>query len=335
MKSLPRSRDQNQVGWARRFGRLADHGIVAVPSLLFRFQGALGLSPEETWFITFVLSYKWDERDPYPSLREISKLSGVPRTTLVRYKDSLVRKGLLRIRRRRQPRGGYASHQYDFSPLFERMERILDHLQSWGYVHRLEEGKGQSPTEDSRRVCPPVDIPMSTSGPEEEAYKEEKKKNKHIPLPTSNVGSRYKSPQEAADPAPDADADADACHPYIYAHAPQEGVGTYNLKEGLEKIGLEGQPLRWLLANVEPLELWAALHLAKERDGQLGPGLGLRSIPGWIFKGFQDGWLRGKARDWLRSKGFHRCRSCGEWTDSIIDGLCSECYWGGESYHSS
>jgi hypothetical protein len=167
-----------RLPFIRRFGRvLADHGIAAVPLLLFRLQGALGLSPQETWFVACVLSYKWDERDPYPSLKEISELSGVPRPTLVRYKNSLVRKGLLRIRKRQDPRGGDASHAYDFTPLFRRMEKLIEAIEA------------QNATENQQGGCPQMDTPVSTGGHEEDEYEEEKnKKNMHAaPPPSSGI----------------------------------------------------------------------------------------------------------------------------------------------------
>jgi DNA-binding MarR family transcriptional regulator len=178
-KSLAQNGEESKearLPFIRRFGRvLADHGIAAVPLLLFRLQGALGLSPQETWFIAYVLSYKWDERDPYPSLREISELSGVPRATLVAYKNSLVAKGFLRIRERRDERGRSLSHVYDFTPLFRRMEKLIETIE------------GQNGTEDQSGEGQPVDRGGSAGRPEEDEYEEEKnKKNMHAAPPSSS-----------------------------------------------------------------------------------------------------------------------------------------------------
>jgi ribosomal protein L37E len=157
--------------WRRRFGKvIADYGIAAVPLLLFRLQGALGLSPQETWFIACVLSYKWDERDPYPSLSEISKLSGVPPSTLREYKSSLVKKGLLRIKERHLPDGRSLSHAYDFTPLFRRIEKLIETIEaSYG-------------TEEQVREERLVAGGGATCRPEEDEYEEEKNKKKPASL---------------------------------------------------------------------------------------------------------------------------------------------------------
>ena len=194
---------------------LVDHGIAAVPLLLYRLQGVLGLTPQETWFISFVLSYKWDERDPYPSLKEISQLSGVPKATLVMYKNSLVKKGLLRIRQRRSRGGRSLSHAYDFTPLFRRMEKIIEELKTQADSEQ-KEGEGQY-----------TDPRGSAGRPEEKEYK--KKRIRKPPSISPPKGGRaaprgHRGPLGAGEGEEDNRAVCSSCNREVQAEAIIDGI---------------------------------------------------------------------------------------------------------------
>src|SRR6478672_4812595 len=50
------------ASFAGHYGQLIlTNGIAPIPKALFLYQGALGLSPQQVWFISYVLSHKWDE----------------------------------------------------------------------------------------------------------------------------------------------------------------------------------------------------------------------------------------------------------------------------------
>jgi len=267
---------EEESKFTRRFGKVANFGVAAVPILLYRLQGELGLSPEETWFISFVLSYKWDERDPYPSLVEISELSGVPRSTLQGYKNSLIKKGLLKIRQRKTKGGRSLSHAYDFTPLFRKMEKIFEALQA------------QNGTAKQEGECRPVGRGVPTRRHKEEEYKKKNKEETYMSVRPQNLSS-----------------------PSL-----EEQVETE-----LERLGMEPQVRSWLMASFSPLELQEGIKLLGKLDGLI------ENPPAYLFTGFKEGWLLEEVRAKLESKGLFRCRKCGEWTDSVIDGLCSSCYW--------
>src|SRR3954454_19990610 len=64
--------------FAARFGRtILGHGIAVVPTALYYFQGQLDLSAQLVWFVSNILSHKWDEDLPYPSLNKMAKCGGV------------------------------------------------------------------------------------------------------------------------------------------------------------------------------------------------------------------------------------------------------------------
>jgi hypothetical protein len=109
-----------------RFGAtILRGGIAPVPATLYFFQAELGLSPQEVWFIGYILAHKWDEDLPHPSLVKMAERVGVSRRQLQRIRGSLTAKGLLSCVSRHQAAGGKASNGYDFSGLFGRLERLI------------------------------------------------------------------------------------------------------------------------------------------------------------------------------------------------------------------
>src|SRR5690349_5238975 len=66
--------------FAHRFGpTLLQGGITPIPSALYRYQGALGLTAQEVWFISYILMYRWDDALPYPSLIRMAADTGMSR----------------------------------------------------------------------------------------------------------------------------------------------------------------------------------------------------------------------------------------------------------------
>lgn len=109
-----------------RFGQLiVQHGIAAVPSALFQYQGTLALSSQEVWFISAVLARKWTEDLPHPNLSRMEKETGVPERRLRRYKQRLCEAGFLHVYPRYDSSGRQDSNYYDFGPLFDQIEQLI------------------------------------------------------------------------------------------------------------------------------------------------------------------------------------------------------------------
>jgi hypothetical protein len=109
--------------FAARFGRvILQHGIAALPSALYHFGGKLDLYAQHVWFISYILSHKWDEDLPYPSLGVMSRASGMSKRQLQRYSDELQGMGYLLVLPRRSQERGQESNYYDFAALFEQLE---------------------------------------------------------------------------------------------------------------------------------------------------------------------------------------------------------------------
>lgn len=109
-----------------RYGRvLVRAGIATVPQALFTHQATLGLTPQQIWFIAYILSYRWSTDVPYPSLSKMAARTGYSRRQLQNIKDSLVAQGYLRLVPRVSAAGGTDSNGYDFGALFARLIALL------------------------------------------------------------------------------------------------------------------------------------------------------------------------------------------------------------------
>lgn len=124
------SRSQPDHSFLERFGpTLLQGGITPIPSTLYRYQGALGLTAQEVWFVSYILMYRWDDALPYPSLIRMAADTGMSRRNLQRIKDSLVAKRVLVLIPRHTPEGRQDSNAYDFRPLFAQLEWCI---REWG-----------------------------------------------------------------------------------------------------------------------------------------------------------------------------------------------------------
>lgn len=128
---MPSHRPRADFSFMARYGRtISRAGIAAIPTALFYYQAELRLGPELLWFVSTLLSYRWTDDLPYPSLRKISERSGVSLRSLHRYKDALVAASwrgqpYLDVIPRRRPNGGITSSAYDLQGLFAALEELI------------------------------------------------------------------------------------------------------------------------------------------------------------------------------------------------------------------
>lgn len=118
--------DDYRYRFLSRFGSvILSGGIAAIPKALYMYSAELELVPQEVWFVGYILAHRWTAELPYPSLRKMSLHTGVSYQMLHRYKNSLIEKGYLEVIPRTRRNGGRSSSYYDFSGLFEQLERLL------------------------------------------------------------------------------------------------------------------------------------------------------------------------------------------------------------------
>jgi hypothetical protein len=112
--------------FAARFGRIIlQEGIATIPSALFHYQGALELSAQQVWLVSYILSHKWDEDLPYPSLKAMARRVGMSLSQLQRIKNSLCHMDFLKVYPRFTEQQGQATNAYDFGGLFDRLEELI------------------------------------------------------------------------------------------------------------------------------------------------------------------------------------------------------------------
>ncbi len=118
--------NSGRSSFAARFGRvILQHGIAALPSALYHFGSKLDLYAQHIWFISYILSHKWDEDLPYPSLGVMARCSGMSKRQLQRYSDELREMGYLLVYPRVSQERGQESNAYDFAPLFGHLEACI------------------------------------------------------------------------------------------------------------------------------------------------------------------------------------------------------------------
>jgi hypothetical protein len=123
LTALPdEARDSSFVA---RFGRvIARAGVAAIPHGLFKHQAALGLNPQQVWFICYILSFKWTTDLPHPSLVRMEQRTGYTRRNLQKIKDTLVTQHYLHLVPRRGADGGQDTNGYDFSGLLDKLSTL-------------------------------------------------------------------------------------------------------------------------------------------------------------------------------------------------------------------
>ena len=90
-----------------RFGSvIVSRGVAAVPQALFTCESDLGLTPQQVWFASYILSVPWSPPFPYPSLLKMAARTGYSKMQLHEIKNSLVTCGLLRLVTRTKQDGG-------------------------------------------------------------------------------------------------------------------------------------------------------------------------------------------------------------------------------------
>ena len=99
-------------------------GVTAVPNLLLRYQGRLGLTSNEVIYLQHVLLHRWQEAWPWVAISTIVESTGAAERSVRDWKASLIAKGLLTIRTRGRPGGGRGADEHDLSTLFAALEAL-------------------------------------------------------------------------------------------------------------------------------------------------------------------------------------------------------------------
>ncbi len=93
-------------------------GFTPIPSAFLLHYAELGISSHEAMLIIHLMSFKWDEKKPFPRFARIAERMKISETATRGHARSLEKKGLLR----RIKRPG-RSNEFDLTPLFRKLEQ--------------------------------------------------------------------------------------------------------------------------------------------------------------------------------------------------------------------
>lgn len=117
-----KARKESEKKWGKDVMGL---GFSIIPSLLFRAQRRLGLSPTQLAIIVQIADFWWDEsRKPYPSKETLSERLGLSERQIQRHIAELENAGLVERVERRAAHKGKLSNAYDLSGLVERLKEL-------------------------------------------------------------------------------------------------------------------------------------------------------------------------------------------------------------------
>ena len=156
MPDITTNQENGKYKFVARYGEaIVRGGIAAIPYALYRYQGELKLTAQQVWFISAILGRKWTTQFPRPSLRKMAKYTGVSEVTLHKIKKELIgpdetHPKWLIVRERKNQRGGKTSNDYDFSPLFDKLVRLLARD-----AHRNQDFEEDFEEEQDEPVTPP------------------------------------------------------------------------------------------------------------------------------------------------------------------------------------
>lgn len=112
-----------EVIWGHR---LLDDGFTSLPNILIRNYRKLDISHGEWGFICTLLTYKHDERDPYPSQETLADHLEVSVRQIKKWVLSLVEKQLLLVGQRRNTKNRqFGSAVYNFKPLIQATLKLI------------------------------------------------------------------------------------------------------------------------------------------------------------------------------------------------------------------
>jgi DNA-binding MarR family transcriptional regulator len=106
-------------------GAVMKFGFTVLPSLIFRAQARLGLTPTHLAVLLQIADYWWEhERKPYPGTTALGERLGLSPRQVRRHIAELERAGLVKRIERRAAHRGKLTNVYDLSGLVEKLKKL-------------------------------------------------------------------------------------------------------------------------------------------------------------------------------------------------------------------
>lgn len=126
-KSKTKNEPSQKSSSDRIFGsKIMDHGFTAIPNILLRAQGRLGLTTTQFNILAQLLSYYFDpSKPPFPSKRELAtRIKITPQTLRINIK-ALEDAGFLVREQRLTSSGDFSSNTYHLDGLVEKLKKLV------------------------------------------------------------------------------------------------------------------------------------------------------------------------------------------------------------------
>ena len=122
----PKPKRKASRGSADKWGRnVMELGFCIVPSLLFRAQRRLGLSPTQLAVLLQLADFWWDAaRKPYPKKTDLAERLNLSDRQVQRHIADLEAAGFVRRIERTASHRGKISNEYDLSGLVEKLQAL-------------------------------------------------------------------------------------------------------------------------------------------------------------------------------------------------------------------
>lgn len=103
-----------------------DDGFSAIPNLLIRKYRKLGMTNGEACFINLLITFRHDERDPYPSRKTLADYLECSERQITKWIRSLKSKGLLSTEQQEIPvTGKWKKNVFSFKPLLDALANLV------------------------------------------------------------------------------------------------------------------------------------------------------------------------------------------------------------------
>jgi len=137
--------------------KVMDLGFCILPSLLFRAQRRLGLSPTQLAVLVQLADFWWDAgRKPFPKKADLALRLGLSERQVQRYIAELETAGFVQRIERTASHRGKISNEYDLSGLVEKLTALEPEFREVAENARAARGAVSKPGYRTRKTAQPA-----------------------------------------------------------------------------------------------------------------------------------------------------------------------------------
>jgi hypothetical protein len=112
---------QDKTTIVQIWGEILDEGFTSVPNILLRYRSKLGLKSHHLALVIDIMSFKWDEDNPFPSYSTLAQRANITERGIRKIIHELERLNLLIRTPRFDETGAQITTIFDFRPLVQKL----------------------------------------------------------------------------------------------------------------------------------------------------------------------------------------------------------------------